>query len=602
MKLGLLFAVLNGLRGQEERRPNAAYEFNGGRDVFAQSDRNDDGNPLLSVNDLDLENRLPRHLRCSDPMIPNANLDSDSHRIVGGYQAEREAWPFIVKIRIGCGGTIVSNNWVITAAHCCRVSNNRFLDVTVGEWDRGAQDVGARTILIKQKIIHPDFVPATLRNDICLLELSSPVVFSEFAQPACFPKKDSRIDQVALGDGAICYVAGWGRLGETKGTARILQETQVPIINNTVCDKAYIRNHVREDSMLCAGYAEGGIDACQGDSGGPMICVENNQPVLRGVVSWGIGCARKGLYGVYARTSSYVDWVRGIVNPDGLNAAEIATTVATTTQKPTKRPVVTTAPGEKTSNSCGDPRKRYRLANNVKVGCSHSHCAFRCPDGMKANVAGVKCISRKKQFAPKKIKKGVHCMSVDKPATAGSKPTTGLHSGTQSQGSNGGFTVEGASSGGFGADPAHVTTCGNVQQKFKINLDMINIDCKKEVAPGRDRCNLRCMNGHPSDESMWTMPTLPQIMCKGRPGGRKRRWAPKKAKVSCKSLGKSDTRAEETCGYLPVLIDAPAEYFCEGYTCHFYCANEWLQPNRPKLTCNPKNKKWWPKRVQIFCH
>ena len=67
---------------------------------------------------------------------------------------------------------------------------------------------------------------------------------------------------------------------------------KVPIVNNTVCDAAYQRNNINETAMLCAGYAEGGIDACQGDSGGPMICVENNQPVLRGVVSWGIGCAR----------------------------------------------------------------------------------------------------------------------------------------------------------------------------------------------------------------------------------------------------------------------------------------------------------------------
>merc|ERR1712048_728069 len=343
--------------------------------------------------------------------VPGA-LSLDDGRIVGGYQAERHAWPFIVKIRIGCGGSIVSNNWIVTAAHCCRVSNIRFLDVTVGEYDRGANDVGARTYRVKSKTIHPQFVQTTLKNDICLLELEESITFSSVAQPVCFPEKNSRIDQVKLGEGPLCYVAGWGRIGEQLGTARILQETQVPIVNNTVCDAAYQRNNINETAMLCAGYAEGGIDACQGDSGGPLICVENNQPVLRGVVSWGIGCARRGLYGVYTRTSSYIEWVTDIINPNNLNVGQLATASSTVFTEPTKRPV-TAAPGsdQKSTARCGDPANKYRLANNVVVGCTNTLCKFHCPENMEPTTKQVKCITRKGQFVPKKIKKGIHCRS-----------------------------------------------------------------------------------------------------------------------------------------------------------------------------------------------
>jgi len=263
----------------------------------------------LSVSDLSMANRLPPNLRCNEPIVKTGF----EHRIVGGYPTQREAWPFIVKIRVGCGGSIIAANWILTAAHCCRVSDDRFLQVTVSEYDRAALDVGARTINIKNKYLHPQFNRHNLQNDICLLELEDSIKFHKFAQPVCLPEKNSRVDKVPLGQGSLCYVAGWGRVGEHENSARILQETQVPIVNNTVCSKAFENNEegqtIIEDQVICAGYAEGGIDACQGDSGGPLICVEDDKPMLRGVVSWGIGCARVGHYGVYTRTSSYIDWV-----------------------------------------------------------------------------------------------------------------------------------------------------------------------------------------------------------------------------------------------------------------------------------------------------
>ena len=98
-----------------------------------------------------------------------------------------------------------------------------------------------------------------------------------------------------------------------------------------------------------------------------MICVEDNQPVLRGVVSWGIGCARSGLYGVYTRTSSFIDWIQDTINPNNLNAGQIATTVTpTTTQKTTLVP--TLAPNEKPfAESCGKYLPKGNLLGQVAI-------------------------------------------------------------------------------------------------------------------------------------------------------------------------------------------------------------------------------------------
>ena len=128
-----------------------------------------------------------------------------------------------------------------------------------------------------------------------------------------------------------CYVAGWGYRQENKWTSLpdILQDAQVHLFLNETCEAAYtetdkntgqITEYYEREAMSCFGHDEGGIDACQGDSGGPLICLEESSkieshinPVLRGVVSWGEGCAREGKPGVYARVSKFTDWIHDTI-------------------------------------------------------------------------------------------------------------------------------------------------------------------------------------------------------------------------------------------------------------------------------------------------
>ena len=88
------------------------------------------------------------------------------------------------------------------------------------------------------------------------------------------------------------------------------QYVQVPAVTNAACTSAYIGINDITDSMICAGYPEGGKDSCQGDSGGPFVCNEDGKAIIAGVVSWGAGCALPGYPGVYSRVTRVLNWIK----------------------------------------------------------------------------------------------------------------------------------------------------------------------------------------------------------------------------------------------------------------------------------------------------
>jgi len=107
----------------------------------------------------------------------------------------------------------------------------------------------------------------------------------------------------------ILLTAGWGTLSSGGSSPRVLMQASVPLVSKTRCLRGYPRQI--HDSMLCAGYDQGGVDSCQGDSGGPLVCEFGGKWYLEGATSWGHGCAARGKYGVYANIRYLRSWVRG---------------------------------------------------------------------------------------------------------------------------------------------------------------------------------------------------------------------------------------------------------------------------------------------------
>nr|BAU69640.1 fIb [Sphyrna zygaena] len=268
---------------------------------------------------IQLKQSLPK-ISCGHSNVTRDESTSKrSKRLVGGTNALQGEFPWQIAVYEGptlnCGGVFIGGCWILSAAHCLRPYHLSDYVVRIAKYNKRGIADNEEILPVEKIIIHHEYNPKTYKNDIALIKVvhvfknRECIPLSIDVQPICVPWSE-----YLFRPNQSCLISGWGQAPGSK--VSILRWAELEIFEN--CSAIYESDFY--EGMECAGKMDGTVDACKGDSGGPLVCSdERNEAYVWGVVSWGEGCGKAGLPGVYTKVAHYFDWISSHVGRSLIN-------------------------------------------------------------------------------------------------------------------------------------------------------------------------------------------------------------------------------------------------------------------------------------------